>query len=220
MSVALWLDMGVGLGSLLAALLLLNSFRHLRRLRVGRSAFHGMSGLLLGCIVAIILLVGMNLLTYARFTAEQPVATIRFRKFSPQHFAVTLTRPEGHVVRTTLAGDEWELEARIIKWTGIATLIGFQPLYRLQRLSGRYTRIEEARSHLPSVASLAKEPGINLWDLAHRESGWLPFVDATYGTGVFLPMHDGARYRVSLSVTGLLARPANTAAEKAVREWQ
>jgi hypothetical protein len=166
------------------------------------------------------LLVGINLLTYARFTAEQPVATVSFRALSPQHFAATLVQHDGRVVRATLAGDEWELDARIIKWKGIATVLGLKPLYRLQRLSGRYAKIEDVLAHPGSAIELASGPGLDLWSLAHHEAVWLPFVDASYGTATYLPMSDGATYQVSLGVAGLLARPANAAAARAVRDWE
>ena len=220
MNAALWLDVGVALGALFALALILNGVRHMRRRHRVRGAFHGLSGIVVGCVAVIVMLIGINLLTYARFTAERPVATIRFQEISPQHYAATLVRHDGRVVHTTLAGDEWELDARIIKWNGIATVLGFKPLYRLQRLSGRYARIGDELSKPPTAVALAKEPGVSLWDLAHREAGWLPFVDAAYGTATYLPMSNGAAYKVSLSVTGLLARPANAAAKKAVKSWE
>ncbi len=220
MSAALWLDVGVALSALLALILFLNGVRHVRRHRRVRGTIHGLTGLVIGCIAAIALLVGINLLTYARFTAEQPVATISFHQLGPQRYDVTLARHDGDIVHTTLTGDEWELDARIIKWKGIATVIGFKPLYRLQRLSGRYTRIGDELSRPPTAIALANDPGLNLWDLAHRESGWLPLVDAAYGTATYLPMSNNATYHVSMSVTGLVARPANAAAKKAVQNWE
>jgi hypothetical protein len=220
MTAALWLDAGVGLGALLALLLILNGARHLRRRRLMRGSLNGLGGLVFGCLAAIALLIGTNLLTYARFTYEQPVAIVSFRMLSPQRYAVTLTRHDGDVVHTTLAGDEWELDARIIKWKGIATVLGFKPLYRLERLSGRYTTIHDALTRPPSAMELAREPGLDFWTLAHREALWLPFVDASYGTATYLPMGDGATYAVSLDATGLLARPANAAAIRAVRGWE
>lgn len=220
MTPALWLDVGVALGALLAVLLMANGVRHVRRRRRVRGALHGLGGMVVACLAAIAMLIGINLLTYARFTAERPVATVHFRELSPQHYAVTLVRHDGRALRATLAGDEWELDARIIKWKGVATVFGFKPLYRLQRLSGRYARIGDELSRPVTAVSLAGEPGLSLWDIAHRESGWLPLVDAAYGTATYLPMSDGAAYRVSLSVTGLLARPANAAAKKAVENWE
>lgn len=220
MSAAFWLDLGVGAGALLALALILNGGRHLRRRRLVRGGMNGIGGLLIGLIVAIVLLVGINLLTYARFTAERPVGDIRFHRLGPERYSVVLQRHDGAATHATLGGDEWQLDARIIKWQGVATVLGFKPLYRLERLSGRYENVHEARTRPASIVPLAGNSGLSLWDIAHRQAGWLPLVDAGYGTATYLPMSDGAVYHVNLSTTGLLARPANAAARRAVRNWE
>jgi len=45
-------------------------------------------------------------------------------------------------------------------------------------------------------------------------------VDAFYGSATYMPMVDGASYAVFVSFTGLLARPNNDVALKAVSEWR
>ncbi|MDN5863841.1 MAG: cation/multidrug efflux pump [Gammaproteobacteria bacterium] len=220
MSATLLLSVGVAAGILLALALILNGGRHLRRRRLLRGGSQGLLGLVIGLAVAVVLLVGLNLLTYARFSAEQPVGTIAFEKLAPRRYAATLTQPDGRITHATLNGNQWELDARIIKWTDFGTMLGLQPLYRLERLSGRFENIDRARYGPHSIVPLAGEPGLSLWETAHKQSGWLPLVDATYGTATYLPMADKAVYRVSLSRTGLLARPANEAARKAVNGWR
>jgi hypothetical protein len=54
---------------------------------------------------------------------------------------------------------------------------------------------------------LTTASGFDVWEFARQSGEWLPGVDAAYGSSVFLPMRDGMRYEVSLSATGLLARP-------------
>jgi len=44
-------------------------------------------------------------------------------------------------------------------------------------------------------------------------------VDAMYGSAVFLPMTNQAKYVISISRNGLIARPANAEAKKAVSRW-
>jgi hypothetical protein len=48
----------------------------------------------------------------------------------------------------------------------------------------------------------------------------MPIIDAVYGSATYLPMADGALYEVSLSHTGLLARPLNASAEEAINTWR
>lgn len=213
------LELGVALVALLAFWMLLRAGRHLRHRRYGRAATRGIGGIVLGSLTALALLIGLNVLTYARFTAETPVAEIRFTSIGPQQYAVTLTTANGHSRQTQLDGDDWQLDARVIKWKGIGTLLGLPPLYRLERLSGRYENLQRAQRQTPSVVGLSSDPGIALTEVDHM-APWLPLVDARYGSATYLPMANGAAYRVSLSNTGLLARPVNAAAKSAVSRWQ
>lgn len=213
------LQLVVALLALLTFWILLRAGRHLRHRRFGRAVTRGFGGIVLGGLTALILLLGLNILTYARFTAETPVAEIRFTSIGPQHYAVTLTPAKGHGRQVQLDGDDWQLDARVIKWKGIGTLLGLPPLYRLERLSGRYENLQQAQHQTPSVVGLSSDPGIALTEIDHV-APWLPLVDARYGSATFLPMANGAVYRVSLSNTGLLARPANAAARSAVSRWQ
>ena len=217
---AMWLDVGVLVAGLASLVLLGRSLRHLRRAHFGRAGSRAFGGLLLGAAALLALLLGVNILSYSRLTAETPVAELAFRQLGPQHYAVRLRASDGEVLATQLRGDAWQIDARVIKWRGAATVIGLPPLYRLERLSGRYTSIEQARTTLPSVVGLSREAGLSLWDAARRIDTWLPLVDARYGSATYLPMADGARYSVSLSPTGLLARPTNAAAAKAVADWR
>lgn len=152
---------------------------------------------------------GLNLYTYQRFTEEAPVATLTFSETGPRSFQVTLLPTEGAAQSFVLAGDEWQLDARMIKWTDWLTFLGESPLYRLDRISGRYISIDEARANAQTMHRLSEEQGIDVWAFARRAGEWLPGIDAAYGSSVFLPMADGLVYEVSMSRTGLLARPAH-----------
>ena len=72
---------------------------------------------------------------------------------------------------------------------------------------------------------LLKEPALvetewfDLWQFADKHRDWLRWLDAADGRAVFLPMTDGASYKVDISRTGLVARPANDEAKKAVSQW-
>jgi hypothetical protein len=197
----------------------------LRRLRQGRpvtGTVQGLTGLVFVAAAALAYALMLNLYTYHRFTQEIAVAEIAFRQTAPQQFNAILTPAGGESTRSLeLAGDEWQLDARVLKWRGWATLLGLDPMYRLERLGGRYQDIEKERRAARTVHALGPaESGLDLWALARAWHAWLPMVDAVYGNAAYLPMTDGARYEVRLSNTGLMARPLNTAAEEAVRAWR
>lgn len=149
---------------------------------------------------------GLNLYTYHRFTDEASVATLKFDALGGRAYRVTID-PEGQPARQLmLEGDEWQLDVRMIKWKDWLTFLGESPLYQLDRLSGRYVSIADARSEGQTLHSLSDSKGIDVWAFARQAGAWLPGVDASYGSSVYLPMADGLTYKVTISRTGLLAR--------------
>lgn len=183
---------------------------------------NGFSRVIIGTIllaaVALLVAVAINLRTYHRLTHERPVGTLVFAQLAPQQFRATLTDAGGHVTTTVLRGDEWELSARVLKWTGPGNLLGFDALYHLDRLEGRYQNLEQEQHDYHTAVDLSGSGGLDLWSFA-RAHTWLPWVDASYGSATYLPMANGAEYHVNMSQTGLLARPANAAAQQAVAHW-
>ncbi len=139
-----------------------------------------------------------------------------FEARGPQHYRATLAQvPSGELQMFMLAGDEWQLDARVLKWKGWANLLGLDAQYRLERVSGRYRDIEQERKDERTVYGLSENPGLDLWTMSIDHKRWLPFVDAVYGSAVYLPMADGARYEVAITQSGLLARPVNDVAKAA-----
>ncbi len=161
-----------------------------------------------------------NLYTYQRLTAEEPVGSLSFEQYAPQEFVATFTLPEAAQREFSVYGDECQLDARILKWKGTGNLLGFDTLYRLERLSGRYRNVEEENSKTRTVHALAEQAGVEVWTLAKKFDRWLPWVDAVYGDGVYIPMKHKARYRISMTNSGLIARPDNKIAEQAVANWR
>lgn len=55
--------------------------------------------------------------------------------------------------------------------------------------------------------------GLDIWKLKRllREKLW--FVDTLFGQGVYMPMIDGAHFRVSLGQSGLIVRAVNQQAK-------
>jgi hypothetical protein len=207
-------------GAAIALLFLIGAFRRWRRLRIiGGTLFFGSGALVLALAVAAGLL-ALNLFTYARLTHEQKAAQVITRQLGERRYAVTIQEPRQPARHFDLAGDEWQIDARVLKWHGFATLIGFDTAYRLERLSGRYADVQSERTAPRTVHSLAPESGLDLWSLVRRHHRYLPLADALYGSAAYVPMAEGAEYDVSVSASGLVVRPANEAARKAVGGWK
>jgi hypothetical protein len=202
-------------------LLLILACQRLFRARFLAAGGSAMMGSLLLAVAALLFVVSLNMHTYARLTHERPVAEIVFEQRGEQTFNATLTQvPNGEIQMFVLSGDEWQLDARVLKWKGWANLFGLDAQYRLERVSGRYRNIDQERTDERTVYALAENPGLDLWQMTLDKPDRLPFVDAVYGNAAYMPMSDGARYEVSITQTGLIARPVNAAAQQAAGSWK
>ncbi|EKF74907.1 hypothetical protein A11A3_06735 [Alcanivorax hongdengensis A-11-3] len=178
----------------------------------------GTAGLLLVAMAIYMTIFGLNLYGYHEYTREVPVATISFRQSGEQSYIATVTRTDGSAEDFRLKGDQWQLDARIIKWKAPFSLLGLKPGYQLDRISGRYYALEDERSSERTVYNLHRKPvGLDIWLLA--KEGWSFLIDARYGSAAYLPMADGALFEVNAGPTGLVARPMNGSAQQAAAGW-
>jgi hypothetical protein len=205
--------------TLVALLLFGSSVRQIRRRKLLRASGAATAGALTAILGTAGIMLTFSYLGYQRLTAEQLVAVIEFSRNAPDEYTARLML-DGELDRLlTLRGDEWQLDARIITWQPPATLLGLEPVYQLERISGRYTSIDRERSEERTVHALADERPLDLWRMARRFPRFAPGVDAYYGTATYLPMADGARFRITLSRDALVARPLNDAARAAIGDW-
>jgi hypothetical protein len=200
--------------------------RRLMQRRFVRAVGLELSGFAFLLLASSAFLLASNLYTYQRLTYEQTVAEVSFHQLNEQAFRAEIKALDSDFQRVVdLTGDEWQLDTQVLTWQGVATLFGLDANYRLHRISGRYLDINEEQTKPRSVYSLVEKTAIlsderfDLWRVAHEYQDWFNWVDAAYGSAVFLPMTDGARYDVSISRTGLIARPANKEARQAVSRW-
>ncbi|GAB2668504.1 hypothetical protein GCM10027193_23190 [Arenimonas aestuarii] len=210
MSLSNWLLLAAGL---LALLGLLPWMRPRRTRRHGR---RGGLGRALGAFVLLValLLAGLGglLRQYHWLTADVPVATISLRQLGSQRFEATLVRPGLPDRQFEILGDEWQLDARVIRWTLPGQLAGMRPVYRFERLSGRYGDPKQELVAQRSVHDLRE--GWDFWEFRQRWLAGLPVADARWGSAAYLPMIDGATYEVALNPRGgLVAKPADPKTE-------
>lgn len=212
------------LAALVIAIGLFVAYRALRILLRGSwfmGWIRGTFGLLLLLLAVFIGLIAYDIYRYQQIMLEQVIATIDFKKIEPQHFEAVLVDSRGNEARYTIYGDQWQLDARVVKVKGYLTTFGMRPGYRLERISGRYYDLEQEHTAKRSVYALNESLyGVDVWKWINKYPNWLPVVDAVYGSATYLPMADGALYEVSLSHTGLLARPLNASAEEAINIWR
>lgn len=206
--------------ALTGLLFLILSVRRLRQWRIFTGGAHALAGICFMLTAAAAWLLGIALLTYERLTHEQTAAEIMLTRIGDRHFRATLTYPSRVTKSFELKGDEWQVDARVLKWNGLAIIAGFDTVYRLERISGRYSDIDSERREARTVYRLNESAAIDAWELARRYHDYVPWVDALAGSATFLPMADGALFQVTVSQSGLVGRPLNQAGRDAVSGWK
>ena len=178
---------------------------------------------MLALMAAVVLgLLALNLNGYRLLNEEETVATISFDKIDKQIYKANVVLQGSSVeMPFEIAGDLWQMDARIIKWKGPFAAFGGSPLYKLDRLQGRYYALEDERTRARSIYAVSNpDVGFDLWHSFKSLSRFSPWFDAEYGSATYLPMADGALFSVRLTFAGMIARPENDRAEIAVKEWE
>ena len=163
------------------------------------------SSMLLGAIA-------LGIQGYRAFTQEEWAATIKTEPVGPHRFRATVTLPDSSLRMFDLAGDAVYVDAHVLKWRPMGTLLGLRTAYELDRIAGRYQALSDEQTRERTVYSLAVKKPFDAFDLARRYWILRPFVDAEYGSATFIgaTAPGGATYEVRVSTTGLLVRPSRT----------
>jgi hypothetical protein len=209
---------------ILFVLLLVLFVARIKQKKVFASMFYASQCSLIFCLLLIGLLLLSNLFLYNRLTFERPIALVELIKKNRQEFSLVFYDIEDgqkqFSERFLIEGDEWQIDARIIKWHSWANLIGMNSLFHLDRVSGRFRSIEQANQKKHTAYSLFDHNrGLDVWKLKTVFSDHLPFMDAYYGQSIYLPMVDKAKFEVSVLQSGLIARPVNDEARAVLSSW-
>jgi hypothetical protein len=193
---------------LVALVQLLAARQHLHRRHHLAACGHSLLLLIFAALGVFLAGAAVSLRGYRFLSEEAPVVQIDSRILSPQRWALILTWPDGDMRQVMLAGDDFRIEAIVLKWKLPAVLAGLPPLYRLDRISGRYDDANQEMNAPRTVIDFSQAGSTDLLDLKKQYPRWVPGVDTLFGSGVYLPLVDGGHYSVDLMRTGaLVARP-------------
>src|SRR5258706_376452 len=73
--------------------------------------------------------VAVTLAAYHRLTGEEHVANVNFVRKGDGEYTAMFTYPGADLQVFDLRGDDWQLDARVLKWSGPANLLGFNTLH-------------------------------------------------------------------------------------------
>lgn len=176
----------------------------------GRRFVSGSIATLIGLLwvagAAILLMLGAGLAGYRALTREDVALTILVTPLANGRFLADARFPEGRAAQWEIAGDQLYIDARILKWKGVANLLGLHTLYELDRIGGRYTDIADERAAPRTIFELGAPKRFDLFTFIKLKTWMAPFVDAEYGNATFIDVKQSAIFEVRVSTTGLLIR--------------
>ncbi|MFZ5723021.1 MAG: hypothetical protein ACOY33_05110 [Pseudomonadota bacterium] len=162
-------------------------------------------------------LLAASLFNYQSAPANAPLATLSFEADGAQKWRVTVSEANGNRRVYDLLGDLWQLDVRLLRYSGLASVFGAPASFELERLSGRYLSVEDESSKDHSDFQLLATPflGFDLWQRA-TDNGSL-IVMPTRSNVALVPAADGAIFEIRLGDKGLDLAPANSAADDALK---
>ena len=165
-------------------------------------------------LAGIVALAGLNLQTYKRLTLERDAAHIRFDSVSdkPGTFQATVTLPQEPDARVyELWGDEFSMGAQVIKFRPLANMLGYDSVYRLEYLEGRYSNrysTDGVTTADTNGVLLYANPGLDVRKFAAEQGARFGLEDVQFGSAVYMPMGDSYEFDVNITQDALVVRPS------------
>jgi hypothetical protein len=168
-------------------------------------------------------LLGFNTQTFTRLTYEAPIALVIAKAVDPanQTYDVTVKHLDTTAPAQTcrMQGDEWVMSARVQKWKPWANVMGLDTTYTLDQIDNKYFDAERANGKMITACDLkGPPPAVDSW----VPQSWVFWIvshayaeDRHFGSAAYMPLTDGAAYRVIITQSGLNAEPANDIARQA-----
>ena len=206
--------------AVLAIVFLLLAVFHVARGRFSHGGLHAGSGVVLGLVALCGGLIVLSTQTYARLTAERPVAEVTVASLHPalQTYRVTVRRLDGTnlVTDCPVQGDEWLMSAAVQTWRPWVNILGLDSTYTLDQVSNKYFSAARGNGRRITACDLEGAPpawlpsGLSRWLMDRARASQRHF-----GSAVYMPLSDGAIYRVVMTRNGLSAGAVNPIARDA-----
>jgi len=182
-----------------------------RRRRVIGTALAMLLGLLSLALAALAGSVSLATRGYQALTHEVVAAKVVTRVTGPQQFTATFTFPDGRRASFGLTGDGLYVDAHVVKWHPLANLVGLHTAYQLDRVGGRYDRLEDEQTKPRYMFALAPPNPVDMFRLARFLARFGPVVDAEYGSATFVSAREPTELELRVSTSGLLFRRLDAA---------
>ena len=150
--------------------------------------------------------ISISIQGYNAYTREELVASVEVSPIREQLYTARITFPDNTEKQFNLEGDEFYIDAHILKWKSLVNLFGLHTFYELDRVAGRYIDIEDESNKHRTVYSLAEDKLIDIFYLRLKYPIFSFLVDAEYGSASFVTANTHKKINIMVSTTGLLIR--------------
>lgn len=157
--------------------------------------------------------ISISLYGYQALTKEELAAVVKITPTAKQKFTAQFIMPDGEEKAFELAGDQLYVDAHILKWKPLANLLGLHTSYELDRVSGRYIKLQDEKSKDRTQFSLSDNKLFNMFYLRQKYALLEPLLDAEYGSATYIKSDKAEEFRVMVSTTGLLIRKSGNSPE-------
>lgn len=186
--------------------LLVAAFVALRHGRIIRLVSRLVLSIAFVSVAGLIAAVGAGSIGYHALTHEDVAATVQIEPLAPQKFLATIHLPGGQTIAREVAGDEFYIDAHILKWKPVANLLGLHTAYALDRFGGRYLNLEDEQTAPRTVYGFDSDRPFDLFYLRRKYEALSPLLDAEYGSATFVSVDRPGELEVRVSTSGLLIR--------------
>lgn len=197
------------ISALLALIFFIKMIGAIKKRKLFSSSTCCLTALLLLAMAALFGTISIATHGYQALTREELAATVHIEPTGKQQFKARFTMADGSVQTFTLAGDQFYVDAYILKWKPLANILGLHTSYELDRVGGRYAALQDEITRERTVYSLSKDKPLNMYDLRQRFAVLEPLLDTEYGSATFISSNRPQEFRVMVSTTGLLIRKAD-----------
>jgi len=193
-------------GGILSLVFFILMFVAVKKRKIIGSTVSLLAALLFLALAALAGTVTVAVKGYAALTREETAAVVTTTPLGGKVFLAEFEFPDGRKSSFRLAGDAIYVDAHILKWKPIVNVLGLHTAYELDRVAGRYTDIEEEVKNPRTMYLLAEPKPLNMFNLRMKYSFLEPFLDAEYGSAVFVELKKPAKFEIKVSTSGLLIR--------------
>lgn len=144
---------------------------------------------------------------YHRFDSEYPIAKLSFHQLGHQQYIAELRTGDFCLKdQPILYGDQWRIDAAFVKWKGLGVTLGFEPKYRLERLTGRYRDTDEQNSKKTLAHDLTPEVWLDIFDDRKLDGTGNLLVDTVFGSSVYLDIDTQKLYLLYMTEDALVVK--------------